>query len=68
MRLAKILSGGQTGIDRGALDAALAWGFPCSGWCPPGRLAEDGRIPEGTVKLSERHEKGGHGSGEILSK
>jgi hypothetical protein len=46
MRLAKILSGGQTGIDRGAPDAALAWGFPCGGWCPPGRLAEDGRIPE----------------------
>jgi hypothetical protein len=46
MGLAKILSGGQTGIDRGALDAALAWGFPCGGWCPPGRLAEDGRIPE----------------------
>ena len=46
MRLTKILSGGQTGIDRGALDAALAWGFPCGGWCPLGRLAEDGRIPE----------------------
>jgi hypothetical protein len=46
MRLARILSGGQTGIDRGALDAALAWGFPCGGWCPPRRLAEDGRIPE----------------------
>ncbi|MDQ3829946.1 MAG: hypothetical protein M3361_11710, partial [Candidatus Tectomicrobia bacterium] len=27
-------------------DAALVWGFPCGGWCPPGRLAEDGRIPE----------------------
>jgi hypothetical protein len=24
----------------------LAWGFPYGGWCPPGRLAEDGRIPE----------------------
>ena len=46
MELTKILSGGQTGIDRGALDAALAWGFPCGGWCPPGHLAEDGRIPE----------------------
>jgi hypothetical protein len=46
MRLAKILSGGQTGIDRGALDAAIACGFPCGGWCPPGRLVEDGRIPE----------------------
>ena len=46
MRLKKIVSGGQTGVDRGALDAALALGFPCGGRCPPGRLAEDGRIPE----------------------
>jgi hypothetical protein len=46
MGLAKIISGGQTGIDRGTLDAAIACGFPCGGWCPPGRLAEDGQIPE----------------------
>lgn len=46
MGLAKIISGGQTGIDRGALDAAHACGFPCGGWCPPGRLAEDGQIPD----------------------
>jgi hypothetical protein len=32
-------------VDRGALDAALALGFPCGGWCPAGRLAEDGVIP-----------------------
>lgn len=44
--LARIVSGGQTGVDRGALDAALARGFPCGGWCPAGRLAEDGAIPE----------------------
>lgn len=43
--LARIVSGGQTGIDRGALDAALAAGFPCGGWCPESRLAEDGAIP-----------------------
>jgi hypothetical protein len=43
--LRKIVSGGQTGVDRGALDAALARGFPCGGWCPAGRIAEDGRIP-----------------------
>jgi hypothetical protein len=40
-----ILSGGQTGADRGALDAALAAGIPCGGWCPRGRRAEDGTIP-----------------------
>jgi hypothetical protein len=33
-------------VDRGALDAALASGVDCGGWCPAGRLAEDGRIPE----------------------
>lgn len=45
--LKKIVSGGQTGVDRGALDAALAGGFPCGGWCPEGRLAEDGAIADG---------------------
>lgn len=43
--LARIVSGGQTGVDRGALDAALAATFPCGGWCPEGRMAEDGAIP-----------------------
>lgn len=28
------------------LDAAIAAGFPCGGWCPTGRRAEDGRIPD----------------------
>ncbi|MHC4177623.1 MAG: putative molybdenum carrier protein [Planctomycetota bacterium] len=42
----KIISGGQTGVDRGALDAAIALGIPHGGWCPLGRLAEDGRIPD----------------------
>ena len=42
----KIVSGGQTGVDRGALDAAIGAGFPCGGWCPPGRQAEDGVIPD----------------------
>jgi hypothetical protein len=42
----KIVSGGQTGVDRAALDAALAAGFPCGGWCPRGRRAEDGPIPD----------------------
>ena len=41
-----LVSGGQTGVDRGALDAALARGTPCGGWCPAGRRAEDGPIPD----------------------
>jgi len=46
IRPAKIVSGGQTGVDRGALDAAIALGIPHGGWCPRGRLAEDGPIPD----------------------
>ena len=41
----KIVSGGQTGVDRAALDVALSIGLPCGGWCPKGRLAEDRRVP-----------------------
>ena len=40
----KLVSGGQTGVDRAALDVALSLGIPCGGWCPKGRLAEDGSI------------------------
>jgi Circularly permutated YpsA SLOG family len=43
-RMLKVVSGGQTGVDRAALDAARALGLPCGGWCPRGRLAEDGPI------------------------
>ena len=42
----QIISGGQTGVDRGALDAALAASFPVGGYCPAGRSAEDGIIPD----------------------
>ncbi|MEL7499630.1 MAG: putative molybdenum carrier protein [Planctomycetota bacterium] len=44
--LIKIVSGGQTGVDRGGLDAAIYLGIEHGGWCPRGRRAEDGRIPE----------------------
>jgi len=42
----KIVSGGQTGVDRAALDVALSQGIECGGWCPAGRLDEFGRIPD----------------------
>lgn len=38
----RVISGGQTGVDRAALDVAMAVGVPCGGWCPKGRRAEDG--------------------------
>lgn len=44
MLIQKIISGGQTGVDRAALDVALALNIPCGGWCPRGRKAEDGII------------------------
>ena len=42
----KLVSGGQTGVDRAALDAAIEAGIGCGGWCPRGRRAEDGIIPK----------------------
>ncbi|MDF1860681.1 MAG: putative molybdenum carrier protein [Verrucomicrobiales bacterium] len=42
----KIVSGGQTGVDRAALEWALCTGMTCGGWCPAGRVAEDGPIDE----------------------
>ena len=44
MKPIKIVSGGQTGADRAALDWALAHDVECGGWCPKGRKAEDGPI------------------------
>ena len=41
----RVISGGQTGVDRAALDLALDHGLPCGGWCPAGRAAEDRPIP-----------------------
>jgi hypothetical protein len=46
MPITRIVSGGQTGADRGGLDAAIGCGVAHGGWCPQGRLAEDGVIPQ----------------------
>ena len=60
----KIISGGQTGVDRAALDFAIQHDFAHGGWCPRGRLAEDGVIPliyrlceTGSAEYEERTEK-----------
>jgi hypothetical protein len=52
MRITRVVSGGQTGADRGGLDAAIQAGIPHGGWCPKGRKAEDGAIPV-VYKLKE---------------
>jgi hypothetical protein len=59
-----VVSGGQTGVDRGALDAAIDMGVEHGGWCPRGRLSEDGTIPfryrlreTETAEYPERTEK-----------
>lgn len=41
----KIISGGQTGADQGALNFALDYNFKCGGYCPKGRKSEKGTIP-----------------------
>jgi hypothetical protein len=60
----KIVSGGQTGVDRAALDAAMRWKIPHGGWIPKGRKTEDGGLPNKyqleempTDSYSERTEK-----------
>jgi hypothetical protein len=50
----KILSGGQTGVDRAALDVARDLNLPAGGWCPKGRRAEDGPI-DPSYPLQETH-------------
>ena len=56
MALLKIVSGGQTGADRAALDWAIANGVPHGGWCPHGRRAEDGAI-DARYQLTETPSK-----------
>lgn len=53
----KLISGGQSGTDRATLDFALENNFPCGGWCPLGRKAEDGTIP-GHYPLKETKTSG----------
>jgi hypothetical protein len=48
----RIISGGQTGVDRAALDVAIELGLDHGGWCPAGRRAEDGPIDE-VYRLTE---------------
>lgn len=55
--LTKIVSGGQTGVDRAALDVAIELGLDHGGFCPKGRRAEDGRIPD-RYKLTETESTG----------
>lgn len=43
--LSRLISGGQTGVDRAALDVALEFGIPAGGWCPAGRRSAHGPIP-----------------------
>ena len=45
-RIERIVSGGQTGVDRAALDVAIELDIPHGGWCPRGRRAEDGVIAD----------------------
>ena len=49
VRVTRIVSGGQTGVDRAALDVALELGIPYGGWCPAGGRAEDFPEPPGLL-------------------
>ncbi len=49
MRVMKIISGGQTGVDRAALDVAIERGIDWGGWCPKGGWAEDLTEPPGLL-------------------
>lgn len=53
MKIAKIISGGQTGADRGGLEAAIYFGLPYGGYVPKGRKSEDGTVPDKYVGIVE---------------
>jgi hypothetical protein len=56
--LKKVISGGQTGADRGALEACKGIGWPYGGWIPKGRKAEDGQVPAEFDQLQEHPHPG----------
>ena len=58
VEVSKIVSGAQTGADRGGLDAAIDLKIPYGGFIPAGRRAEDGRIPSKYVGLIETRSDG----------
>ena len=49
IKIRKIRTGGQTGVDRAAMDTARQYGIPICGWCPKGGLAEDYPLPPGLL-------------------
>jgi len=55
--LHKVISGGQTGVDQAALRAARDCGLEIGGWCPPGRVSEDGVIPAEFPLKETPHER-----------
>jgi hypothetical protein len=52
MSIERVISGGQSGVDRAALDLAIEFGLDSGGWIPKGRLAEDGPLPR-RYKMTE---------------
>jgi hypothetical protein len=54
MALARVISGGQSGVDRAGLDAAIMLGIPYGGWCPRGGWAEDYPDPPGLLSAYPR--------------
>ena len=62
----RIVSGGQTGVDRGALQAAMALGLDWGGWAPKGWRAENGPIPASSDSASTRYKAARLHSGVIV--
>lgn len=56
-RLDKIISGGQTGVDQAALRVGLDKGIKIGGWCPPGRVCENGKIPLEYTLIETKNER-----------